>query len=132
MKAFLDTMEVKSIWESFSLTLMGHALLTMKEVPLRQCMEALVKSKEGSVEALLLEYVTREIHGKDFLREIERLAKTSPDPKRWKNIKERLGNQKLRLYPPSDSPFGKGYRSQDILGVDNERHPPMKDNPPQK
>ena len=118
MSAVLDTMEVKSsIWASFSLTLMGHALLTMKEVPLRQCMEALIKSKEGSEDALLLEYVTRKIHGKDFLREVERIAETSLDPKRWKDIKERLENQKLRLYPPTDSPFGKGYITQDSLGA---------------
>jgi len=121
-----------SRWGSFPLTLTGHALLTMKNVPLRQCVDALIKSKEGTYEAQSLECVTRIIHGQDFLREVKKLAETSPDPKRWKDMKERLENHKLRLYLPSDSPFGKGYIKQDALGTDNATVPTTNAKPPEK
>jgi len=81
---------------------MGDALIRMKDVPLRQCVDRLTKSKDGTFEALALEYVTGRIHGKEvFLREVEKLIKTSPDPKRWQAMKERLEkNEILRLpYP---------------------------------
>jgi len=117
---------------SFPLTLAGHALLTMKDVPLNQCVAALIKSRDGTYEAQSLEHITRMIHSKDFLREVERLAETSPDPKRWKDMKERLENHRLRLSFLFDSPFGDGHIKQDALGTDNENRPAAKGDSPQK
>jgi len=111
---------------------MGDALTKMKDVPLRQCMDTLVKSKDGTLENLMLEYVTGTIHGKDnFMREVEKLIQTSPDPKRWKAMKERLEkNEILRLPDPeppiaNKTPAGNG-------GTGDRKAVPAKDTPAQK
>jgi len=77
---------------------MGSALVKIKDVPLCQCLDTLMRSEDGTIEALMLECVAKWIHGKMFLCEIEKLAETSPDTERWMNMRKRLeNNEPIRL-----------------------------------
>jgi len=98
---------ISALWRLYK-TPMGRALMSMGEshkhnVPLRQCMGALMKSEDGTAEALVLEEATRRLHGKDFLREVERLAETSPDKERWEAMKKRTATNEILVLPFSDA-----------------------------
>lgn len=94
------------------------ALLKIKDVPLRQCADAYMKKSEGHMKTsggyIAIEYVARQIHGDDFLQEIE-----LRDPEqgegmrmRWYEPEKWLSNWRLRNgwranpreYPPPPRP----------------------------
>ena len=110
----------------------GKALLKMKGVPLHQCMDTLMRSEEGTVNALMLECVTGLIHSRDdFMREVESLIKTSPDPKRWQTMKERLENNIFLQLPESGQPTDD--KTPKRKGdKDDGKATPKEDKPPQK
>jgi len=76
---------------------MGDVLIQIKDVLLHQCMDALIRSKDGTMQALSLEYVTGRIHGKNFLQEVTKLAETSSNPERWKAMQERIESNTMLM-----------------------------------
>ena len=68
----------------------------MKEISLQQCMSVLTEYKDGTAQARMVELVANKMHSENFLREVERIAETSPDTERWKVMKRRLENAKAK------------------------------------
>jgi len=102
----------------------GNALMKCKDVPLQQCMDALARSREGTLRAYMLEVVTRHIHGKDFLREVKVLAEESPDVERWEAVKGRLESNTAVWLPPYGPPLvGETPVEHDGWDANGKEHP---------
>jgi hypothetical protein len=103
---------------------MYDALLKVKEVPLRKCIDVLMESQKN----IMLECFIAQIHGGDaFLREVETIIEESPDPRRRQAIKERLEkNAILRLPDSKSSAVNETAEKHDNLGADGRERPTAK------
>ena len=89
---------------------MAVALRKMKDVPLRQCVDAFMESDERTTKAYVIERMAKDIHGDDFLQAIElRDAERGNDMRmRWYDNKKWQENERIRkglpVRPPPPPP----------------------------
>jgi hypothetical protein len=99
---------------------MLQALLRVENVPLHQCIGALLGSKDETNEAQMIAYVAKRIHGEDFRREFEKLIEISPNPKRWETLKTRLENNIPYWQPLPKTPAIRETEEETVITDKNE------------
>jgi len=102
-----------------------RALLDIKDVPLHQCVDAYMQKTEDT-QKRTIEYVARQIHGDDFLREVEKLAETSFDPEQREKLKMQMEGIKPETVQP---PVAVEKTQANCVPVTDTQPPPEDDKP---